>query len=94
MKALHKNDATKFEHIPNVGPRIAADFRELGLTKPSDLADKNPLMLYQRLCTLTGTRQDPCVLDTFMAAVDFMNGAPSLPWWHYTDERKKNFPNL
>jgi hypothetical protein len=28
------------------------------------------------------------VLDTFMAAVDFMNGAAAAPWWAYTAQRK------
>jgi hypothetical protein len=23
-----------------------------------------------------------------MAATDFMRGAPALPWWHYTTQRK------
>jgi hypothetical protein len=31
------------------------------------------------------------VLDTFMSAVRFMEGAPALPWWHYTPERKRAF---
>ena len=44
--------------------------------------------MYQALCRATSMRQDPCVLDTFMAAVRFMEGAPSAPWWHYTAERK------
>jgi hypothetical protein len=36
-------------------------------------------VLYQKLCAATGQRQDPCVLDTFMAATDFMRGAPAAP---------------
>jgi hypothetical protein len=28
------------------------------------------------------------VLDTFMAATDFMRGAAPSPWWHYTAQRK------
>jgi hypothetical protein len=34
-------------------------------------------------------RHDPCVLDTFIAAVRYMEGAPNTPWWHYTPERKR-----
>ena len=45
-------------------------------------------MLYQSLCAATGQRQDPCVLDTFMAATDFMRGAEAAPWWAYTAQRK------
>jgi hypothetical protein len=28
------------------------------------------------------------VLDTFLAATDFMRGAPARPWWTYTAARK------
>jgi hypothetical protein len=28
------------------------------------------------------------VLDTFLAAVDFMRGAEPRPWWAYTAQRK------
>jgi hypothetical protein len=45
-------------------------------------------VLYQQLCAATGQRQDPCVLDTFMAATDFMRGAEAAPWWVYTPQRK------
>jgi hypothetical protein len=48
-------------------------------------------VLYQRLCAVTGQRQDPCVLDTFLAATDFMAGAPAAPWWTYTAQRKALF---
>lgn len=70
---------------------MAADFKLLGLTDPSDLKGNDPFALYKRLCALTGSVQDPCVLDTYMAAIDFMNGAPARPWWHYTPERKKRY---
>jgi hypothetical protein len=29
------------------------------------------------------------VLDVFLSAVRFMEGAPARPWWHYTAERKR-----
>lgn len=77
------------EQIPNVGPRIAADFRRLGLHEPRALAGQDPYALYGMLNAETGVRQDPCVLDTFIAAVRYMEGAPKRPWWHYTAERKR-----
>ena len=46
---------------------------------------------YRALERATGRRQDPCVLDTFMAATDFMRGAPARRWWSYTAERKARF---
>lgn len=86
----HTRDGIEnLEQIPNVGPRIAADFRRLGLHEPRALAGQDPYALYEMLNTETGIRQDPCVLDTFIAAVRYMEGAPKRPWWHYTAERKR-----
>ena len=45
--------------------------------------------MYDKLCFKTHSRQDPCVLDTFISAVRFMQGAPKRPWWAYTAERKR-----
>lgn len=94
MKAKKLSLAKRFEDIPNVGPRIADDFRLLGLRTPGDLKGHDPYDLYRRLNKKAGQRQDPCVLDTFMSVIDFANGAPAKPWWKYTAKRKKNFPDL
>jgi len=77
------------EQIPNVGPRIADDFHRLGIDDPHALVGQDPYVLYDRLNERSGVRQDPCVLDTFIAAVRYMEGAPRRPWWHYTNERKR-----
>ena len=79
------------EQLPNIGPALAADLRLIGIRHPQELRGKDALTLYRQLCTATGQRQDPCVLDTFMAATDFMRGAPPAPWWHYTAQRKAQF---
>ncbi len=94
MKALNASGVKSFKDIPNIGPAMVADFKVLGIKDPQDLKAKDAFKLYTKLCTVTGTRHDPCVLDTFMAAVDFMNGASARPWWEYTEERKKKFPNI
>ena len=77
------------EDIPNVGPSIAGDLRRLGIRAPRELAGRDPYALYAALNRATGTRHDPCLLDTFIAAVRFMEGAPARPWWKYTAERKR-----
>jgi len=73
---------------------MVEDFHALNLKTPKDLKGKDPFTLYKRMCRLSGLRQDPCVLDTYMAAIDFMNGAPARPWWKYTKLRKAQYPNL
>ncbi|HEX2011533.1 MAG TPA: helix-hairpin-helix domain-containing protein [Roseateles sp.] len=88
MKARHYEDCYALEQIPNIGTAMAGDLRLLGITRPQELRGRDAFVLYQQLCAITEQRQDPCVLDTLMAAVDFMRGAPPKPWWHYTAERK------
>jgi len=87
-KAAHCGECEAFEQLPNVGPAMAADLRAIGLIHPRELAHRDPFVLYQSLCAHTGRRQDPCVLDTFMAITDFMRGAAPAPWWTYTAQRK------
>jgi hypothetical protein len=88
-KAACAGDATTLESIPNIGPAIAEDLRQLGIQVPTDLIDRNPYALYHDLCVQTGIRHDPCLLDTFIAATRFMAGDQPKPWWHYTAERKR-----
>jgi hypothetical protein len=80
-----------FEQMPNIGKSMAQDFHLLGLKRPQDLAGRDPWVLYCKLCKLTQSRQDPCVLDTFIAAVRFMEGGPATPWWDFTTERKRDY---
>ena len=87
-KARHADECQALEQVPNIGPSLAADLRLLGVQHPRELATRDAFVLYQSLCAITGQRQDPCVLDTFMAATDFMRGAQPKPWWTYTAERK------
>ena len=90
-KAATAAECQTLEQLPNIGPSLAEDLRSIGITRPADLRGKDAFVLYQKLCAATGQRQDPCVLDTFMAAADFMGGAPAAPWWHYTAQRKALF---
>ena len=90
-KAASAQDCQQLEQLPNIGPAMAADLRALGIAHPHDLTSRDAFVLYQALCAHSGKRQDPCVLDTFMAATDFMRGAPAAPWWKYTPQRKALF---
>jgi hypothetical protein len=82
-------DLTNLEQIPNVGPSIASDLRRIGVLEPKALVGHDPFALYEDLCRVTSQRHDPCVLDVFISAVRFMEGAPSKPWCKYTAERKR-----
>ena len=87
--ASSRGDIARLEDIPNVGPAVAADLRQLGITSPGELSGRDPYALYDDLCRITGQRHDPCLLDTFIAAVRYMDGGPKTPWWKFTAERKR-----
>jgi predicted GIY-YIG superfamily endonuclease len=82
-------EVARLEDVPNVGPAVAADLRRLGIATPAGLPGRDPYALFGELCRITGRRHDPCLLDTFIAAVRYMEGAPKTPWWKYTAERKR-----
>jgi len=93
-KAASAAECQTLEQLPNIGPSLAEDLRSIGIERPADLRGQDAFVLYRKLCAATGQRQDPCVLDTFMAATDFMGGARAAPWWHYTAQRKARFGQL
>ena len=84
-----RDDIPRLEDIPNVGFAVAADLRRLGITSPGQLSGRDPYAMYDDLCRITGQRHDACLLDTFIAAVRYMEGAAKRPWWKYTAERKR-----
>ena len=89
MKNPDRETMSNLEELPNVGKAIARDLQLIGITQPSDLIGMDPVQLYKQLCDISGKREDPCVLDVFMSVVYFMDGGEPLPWWSFTDERKK-----
>jgi hypothetical protein len=87
-KKTFKN-VKELEDLPNIGKSIAGDLKHLGILKPEELRGKDAFALYERLCSFTGKRQDPCVLDVFMSAISFVDGGRAKPWWYFTKDRKK-----
>lgn len=85
---LPRHQITKLIDLPNVGKACIADLHLLGIEHPQQLIGRNPYRMYDDLCRISGARHDPCVYDVFISAVRYMEGAPALPWWDYTVERK------
>ncbi|MCL4761891.1 MAG: TfoX/Sxy family DNA transformation protein [Burkholderiales bacterium] len=83
------SDCAVLEDLPNVGPAVARDLRALGVRVPHQLRGRDPYALYEALNRRSGQRHDPCLLDTFIAAVRFADGDPPQPWWAFTAERKR-----
>lgn len=88
-----KLDGTRsLADLVSIGPATLGDFALLKIRTVAELAEQEPQNLYDRLCRLTGTRQDPCVLDVFHAAVAQARD-PNLPaaqcqWWYWSRLRK------
>ena len=80
---------SRLTDLPNIGPAGAADLRLLGIDEPAQLCGRDPYEMYAQLCALTGTRQDPCVLDVFISITRFMAGDAAQPWWAYSGERQR-----
>ena len=89
MKAKTAKEAKRLEDIPNIGKSMANDLRSMDIHEPEQLIGKDPYALYDRIGEIMGVRDDPCVCDTMIAAVRFMEGSEALPCWHYTAERKR-----
>lgn len=75
----------------SVGPAMLRDFAMLGIGSVAELAKQEPRQMYERLARKKRQRQDPCVLDTFSAAVAQARN-PRLPaeqcvWWYWSRNR-------
>jgi hypothetical protein len=90
MKSPNRETVQNLEDLPNIGKAIARDLRMVNIQHPKDLIGKNAYQLHDELCRVTGKNHDPCVIDVFLAVIDFMEGADPVLWWKYTAERKKN----
>jgi DNA polymerase/3'-5' exonuclease PolX len=77
--------------IPGVGPSIARDLRDLGITRVADLRGRDPERLYARINAIRGVSQDRCLLYVFRCATYFAAAkrpAPAkLKWWAWKDDR-------
>ena len=65
---VQRDKLNKLSDLPNVGKAVAEDLALLGITQPQDLAGQDAYEMYDRLCSLTATRHDPCMIDIFLLA--------------------------
>jgi hypothetical protein len=90
MKNPNREAVSRLEELPNIGKAMADDLQLIGIDHPRKLIGKNPFELYEELSRRSGIKHDPCVIDVFMSVIYFMEGGDPLPWWSFTDERKKH----
>ncbi len=89
MKNPNRQTVSELTDLPNIGKAIARDLHLLNIQHPQDLIGKDAYKLHDELSRVTGEKKDPCVIDVFLAVIDFMEGGSPVPWWKYTAERKK-----
>ncbi|TVQ95665.1 MAG: mitomycin resistance protein [Desulfovibrionales bacterium] len=91
---VHRDHLHNLTDLPNIGRAMAEDLRLLGVHRPEQLKGLDPLEMYERLQTITGKRQDPCMLDVFLSVTRFINGEAPRSWWEYTQERKRMLESI
>jgi hypothetical protein len=83
----------QLQDLISIGPAMLRDFEMLKIRSVGQLARQNPQRMYEKMERATGRRQDPCVLDTFCAAVAQARNprlaAEKCQWWYWSRIRKQ-----
>lgn len=84
---------SELEIIPGIGSSLAEDLQSIGIKTISDLKDKSPEKLYNKLCDKHHAKIDRCVLYAFRCAVYYSSHTKHDPeklnWWNWKDETYK-----
>ena len=88
LRRDHASVPSDLTQMPNVGPAVARKLERVGISAQADLRDRDGEQLFAELCALDGRDHDPCLLDTFVAAVAYVNEGDERPWWAFSRERK------
>jgi hypothetical protein len=85
-------EEVRLRDLRGIGKKMLEDFELLGVKSVRQLKSESAQTLYNRMCVITGTRQDPCVLDTYRCAIEQARN-PNLPeeqkdWWFWSRVRK------
>jgi len=88
-----KNPQRQLKDLISIGPAMLRDFELLGIRSVEQLAKQDAKKLYDKLGRIARQLQDPCVLDTFEAAIAQARN-PRLPaekcqWWWWSKKRKQ-----
>ena len=89
-----KEDTRQLSGLHGIGRAMLKDFNLLGVHSVAELTRLDGDELYRRLCQITNSRQDPCVHDVFVCAVEQARN-PDLPrekcdWWYWSGIRNKS----
>ena len=86
-EASKKEQLKELMQIPGVGKSIANDLINIGITKVSQLKNRNPEVLYNKSNIHAGVVQDRCLLYVFRCAVYYASNQKhdpeKLKWWKW-----------
>ena len=84
-----RQQLTPLMEIPGVGVKTAQDLWEMGIRKPADLRARDPVELYEMLCSREGGATDRCNLYIYRCAVYYVSNERHDPellkWWNWKD---------
>ena len=86
---MPRTGVMQLSDLRNIGKAMLKDFDLLGITSVAQLAAQDADELYARIAVLTGARHDPCVHDTYAAAIHQAKTGEALNWWAFTPIRKE-----
>ena len=81
----------KLSDLSGIGKAMLVDFEQLGVASVAQLARCEAGELYVRMCEISGSRQDPCVYDTYRCATEPARNPDLAPdkrnWWYWSRRR-------
>jgi hypothetical protein len=86
--ASEQTRVDELSQLRNIGKAMRQDFELLGIKSVKQLAKCDADKLYAKIQMLSGTRHDPCVWDTYAAAIHQAKTGEALPWWEFSKVRK------
>jgi Pathogenicity locus len=87
-RTSHARD-DELSQLRNIGKAMRADFELLGIGSVQELAHCEADELYQRIHDLTHMRHDPCVWDTYAAAIHQAKTGEALAWWEFSQVHRQ-----
>ncbi|MFB6467840.1 helix-hairpin-helix domain-containing protein [Cytobacillus sp. Hz8] len=89
-RAKYLRALAEFQTIPSIGPKSAQEVIDLEFFSLEEIKNEEGADLINRLESLYGFWEDPCVEDTLRCIVHHANHRDSgKSWWDFTEERKK-----
>jgi len=87
---IKQSCSENLEQIPGVGEAAAQDMRSIGINSVSQLKNRDPENLYQKLCDFKADPVDRCMLYVLRCAVYYASSTEHDPellkWWNWKDK--------